>query len=88
MSPKVSERAFEEAIECALLRHGPDACPENLTAVWGAGPGFGDETHRWLPQAPDGRLRPRALPDLGRRCRLPPGHPAQGVGEAPAAPWG
>ena len=25
----VSERAFESAIECALLRWGPDACPEN-----------------------------------------------------------
>ena len=22
MSPEISERAFEEAIECALLRHG------------------------------------------------------------------
>jgi hypothetical protein len=27
MTPDISERAFEEAIECALLRHGPDACP-------------------------------------------------------------
>src|SRR5437763_16568156 len=25
MSPEISERAFEEAIECALLQHGPDA---------------------------------------------------------------
>ena len=29
----VSERAFEEAIECALLRWGPDACPESGDAV-------------------------------------------------------
>ena len=43
MSPEISERAFEEAIECALLRHGPDACPDDLAAVWGAGPGFGNE---------------------------------------------
>ena len=28
MSPEVSERAFEEAIECALLRRGPDACAD------------------------------------------------------------
>ena len=24
--PDVSERSFEEAIECGLLQHGPDAC--------------------------------------------------------------
>ena len=24
MSPEISERAFEEAVECALLRNGPD----------------------------------------------------------------
>ncbi len=27
MSPEISERSFEEAIECGLLRDGPDACP-------------------------------------------------------------
>src|SRR5688572_11250249 len=26
MSPEISERAFEEAIECGLLQYGPDAC--------------------------------------------------------------
>ena len=26
MSPRISERAFEETIECALLVAGPDAC--------------------------------------------------------------
>jgi type I restriction enzyme R subunit len=26
MSPDVSERSFEDAIECGLLQHGPDAC--------------------------------------------------------------
>jgi len=25
MSPEISERSFEEAIECRLLQHGPDA---------------------------------------------------------------
>jgi hypothetical protein len=25
MSPVIAERAFEEAIECGLLQHGPDA---------------------------------------------------------------
>lgn len=33
MSPEISERAFEEAIECALLQHGPDACPGDARAV-------------------------------------------------------
>ena len=33
MNPEVSERAFEEAIECALLRHGPDACADDAKAV-------------------------------------------------------
>ncbi|MGH7558902.1 MAG: RNA-binding domain-containing protein [Gemmatimonadota bacterium] len=33
MTQRVSERAFEEAIECALLEHGPDACPGDATAV-------------------------------------------------------
>jgi len=27
MTPDVSERAFEDAIECGLLAYGPDACP-------------------------------------------------------------
>ena len=33
MSPDVSERSFEEAIECGLLRYGPDACVGDATAV-------------------------------------------------------
>jgi type I restriction enzyme, R subunit len=30
MSVKVAERSFEEAIECALLEAGPDACPGDV----------------------------------------------------------
>lgn len=26
MTPVIAEKSFEDAIECALLRHGPDAC--------------------------------------------------------------
>ena len=26
MSPDISERSFEDAIECGLLQDGPDAC--------------------------------------------------------------
>ena len=33
MSPEISERSFEEAIECGLLQHGPDACAGDATAV-------------------------------------------------------
>ena len=33
MSPGVSERTFEEAIECGLLQHGQDACAEDARAV-------------------------------------------------------
>ena len=43
MSPEISERAFEETIECALLRHGPDACPGDATAVRESGPAYGED---------------------------------------------
>ena len=33
MSPEISERSFEEAIECGLLQYGPDACVGDATAV-------------------------------------------------------
>jgi type I restriction enzyme R subunit len=32
VSPDISERAFEEAIECTLLQYGPDACAGDSTA--------------------------------------------------------
>jgi type I restriction enzyme R subunit len=33
MSVKVAERSFEEAIECALLENGPDACAGDSMTV-------------------------------------------------------
>lgn len=42
MSPEVSERAFEEAIECGLLQQGRDACPGDATAVRETSPPHGD----------------------------------------------
>jgi type I restriction enzyme R subunit len=33
MSPEVSERSFEDAIECGLLQFGPDACAEDATGL-------------------------------------------------------
>ena len=53
MTLDISERAFEEAIECALLRHGPDACPDDAAGVRESGPEFGDEP------LPGGYLRRR-----------------------------
>ena len=43
MSPEISERAFEEAIECALLEHGPDACAGDSTLVREATEAYGEE---------------------------------------------
>ncbi len=42
MSPDVSERSFEDAIECGLLRHGPDACAGEEAAVRETSPAYGD----------------------------------------------
>ena len=42
MSPDISERAFEEAIECGLLQHGPDACAGDADTVREDSPPFGD----------------------------------------------
>ena len=53
MTPDISERAFERAIECTLLRHGPDACPDDATAVRESAADFGDEP------LPGGYLRRR-----------------------------
>ena len=44
MSPDISERSFEESIECALLAHGPDACAGPASAVRETAPPYGDST--------------------------------------------
>ncbi len=43
MKLDISERAFEDAIESALLQHGPDAYPEDPTGVQEPPPEFGDD---------------------------------------------
>src|SRR5438093_6804789 len=64
MSPQISERSFEEAIECALLRHGPDACAGDATAVRETPPPYGD--------TPPGGYRKRRPEDYDRSlCLLP-----------------
>ena len=64
MSPEVSERAFEAAIECALLRHGPDACPGDAAAVQASPPAFGDP-------APGGYRRRRPEDYDSGLCLIP-----------------
>ena len=64
MSPEVSERSFEEAIECALLQRGPDACAGYATAVRETPPPWGD--------TPPGGYRKRRPEDYDRAlCLLP-----------------
>ena len=42
MSPDISERSFEEAIECRLLQYGPDACVEDTSPVRETPAPYGD----------------------------------------------
>jgi type I restriction enzyme R subunit len=61
---EIKERAFEEDIECALLRGGPDACPVEEAGIREERPSFGD----WLP---GGYLkRPSAAYDQ-KLCLIP-----------------
>ena len=64
MSPEVSERSFEDAIECGLLQHGPDACAGDATAVRETLAPYGD--------AVPGGYRKRASADYDRALCLVP----------------
>jgi len=64
MSPEISERSFEEAIECGLLQYGPDACAGETSAVREPPEPYGDT----LP----GGYRKRRPEDYDRAlCLLP-----------------
>ncbi len=64
MSPEISERSFEEAIECGRLQYGPDACAGEATAVRETSPSYGD--------TPPGGYRKRKPEDYDRTlCLLP-----------------
>jgi type I restriction enzyme R subunit len=64
MSTRISERAFEEAIECGLLQYGPDACPGDATAVRETSPPYGEN--------PPGGYRKRKPEDYAPAlCLLP-----------------
>jgi type I restriction enzyme, R subunit len=64
MSPEISERSFEDAIECGLLRHGPDACPED-------GFGFVEPAAPWGDMGAGGYLK-RLPEDYDRALCLVP----------------
>ncbi|MBU0595366.1 DEAD/DEAH box helicase family protein, partial [Candidatus Bipolaricaulota bacterium] len=64
MSPDISERAFEEAIECGLLRYGPDACADDASVI--------HETSLPYGNNPPGGYRKRKPEDYDRAlCLLP-----------------
>ena len=64
MTPEISERSFEEAIECGLLRHGPDACAGDASAF--------REKQQPYGAMPPGGYRKRGAEDHDRAlCLLP-----------------
>lgn len=64
MTPGISERAFEAAIECGLFQYGPDACAGDATAVRETSPPYGE--------SPPGGYRKRKPEDYDRAlCLLP-----------------
>src|SRR5881397_1953625 len=60
MSPEISERSFEDAIECGLLQHGPDACAGDSTVVRETPAPYGEMLpggyHKRLPEDYDRAL--------------------------------
>ena len=62
---EISERKLEEAIECALLQHGPDACPGDSIGVRESAPPYGDEP------APGGYRRRRPEDYDRALCLIP-----------------
>jgi len=64
MTPVIKELSFEEAIECALLQLGPDACTSDANAVRERSPAYGE--------TPPGGYRKRRSEDYDRAlCLLP-----------------
>jgi type I restriction enzyme R subunit len=64
MSPEISERSFEEAIECGLLQYGPDACLGASDSVREPSPPYGE--------MPPGGYRKRRPEEYDRTlCLLP-----------------
>jgi len=61
----ISERSFEEAIECALIQNGPDACPGDATEVREPQATYGDEP------VPGGYYKRRPEDYDRRLCLIP-----------------
>jgi type I restriction enzyme R subunit len=64
MTVEISERAFEDAIECVLLAHGPDACPGDATLVREPTPAYGEDV-------PGGYRRRSSLDYDAGLCLIP-----------------
>ncbi len=64
MSMEISERSFEQAIECALLQYGPDACVGEVRGTREPAPPFGDH--------PPGGYRRRSPQEYDRALCLMP----------------
>src|SRR6516162_5705035 len=62
MTPEIYEHSFEDAIECGLLRYGPDACPEG-------GAGLHEPVPPWT-EMPPGGYRKRLPEDYDRTLCL------------------
>jgi type I restriction enzyme R subunit len=64
MSPEISERSFEDAIECGLLQDGPDACAANAQR-------FLESKAEYRDAAPGGYLKRRHQDYDRGLCLLP-----------------
>ena len=82
MSPEISERSFEEAIECGLLQYGPDACAGVDPTVREAPPPYGETPPGGYRKRRPEDYRPRAVPAAARRGGLRPRHAAQRSGRS------
>ena len=73
MTPDITERAFEEAIEAALLRHGPDASSGDATTVRESAPAYGDDPvpGGYLKRRPDDHRYDAAEVPRHRRADRP-----------------
>src|SRR5687768_1322130 len=62
MNVEISERSFEEAIECGMLQAGPDACAGDANEARQTSPTYGE--------TPPGGYRKRRLEDYDRALCL------------------
>lgn len=63
MTIDISERAFEDAIECALLHGGPDACPGGAVMARETSPPYGEGLPRRSGEAAEAGGYHKRRPD-------------------------